>query len=144
MLRSNISPTNLTFPSVLKSTAALQEGWLGMEIHTEILKMGLLCDRVVLLHLVDISQWGDEQALSMFFEMLEHGVKPNDQTIVCVLFACAKARAIETGTRIHDYILSNGFALKKGITALVDMYAKCGSIDNAVMGGPRGVQIIFF
>ncbi|MFS8005803.1 putative tetratricopeptide-like helical domain superfamily [Helianthus anomalus] len=67
-----------------------------MEIHTEILKMGLLCDRVVLLRLVDISQWGNEHALSMFFEMLEQGVKPNDQTIVCVVLACAKSGAIET------------------------------------------------
>ncbi|KAJ0614106.1 putative tetratricopeptide-like helical domain superfamily [Helianthus annuus] len=42
-----------------------------------------------------------EQALSMFFEMLEEGVKPNDQTIVCALLACAKAGALATGTRIH-------------------------------------------
>ncbi|KAJ0938768.1 putative tetratricopeptide-like helical domain superfamily [Helianthus annuus] len=54
MLSSNIRPANLTFPFVLKSTATLQEGWLGMEIHTQILKLGLLCDQLVLLHLVDM------------------------------------------------------------------------------------------
>ncbi|KAL9996128.1 putative tetratricopeptide-like helical domain superfamily [Helianthus debilis subsp. tardiflorus] len=42
MSRSNIRPANLTFSFVLKSTAALQEGWLGMEIHTQILTLGLL------------------------------------------------------------------------------------------------------
>ncbi|KAI3523621.1 hypothetical protein L1887_01882 [Cichorium endivia] len=232
MLRSGIRPNSLTFPFVLKSTSALQEGWLGMEIHTEILKLGLLHDRFVLLNLVDMyakvglldsasqlfdesSQWGEEakstllcnvlingfckvgnwgkavelfngmpekyvstwsslinglmeageinkamslwhsmeerdvvswttmihgfsqnghqeKALSMFFKMLEEGVKPNDHTIVCVLLACAKAGALETGVRIHDYILNNEFTLKKGITsALVEMYAKCGSIENA-------------
>ncbi|PWA64633.1 tetratricopeptide repeat (TPR)-like superfamily protein [Artemisia annua] len=79
------------------------------------------------------SQNGEyEKGLAMFFEMLEEGVKPNDQTIVCVLLACAKAGALETGVRVHDYVVSNGFGLKKGITAaLVDMYAKCGSIENA-------------
>ncbi|CAI9290483.1 unnamed protein product [Lactuca saligna] len=232
MLRSNIRPNSLTFPFVLKSTSALQEGWLGMEIHNEILKLGLLHDRFVLLHLVDMyakvglldcasqlfdesSQWGDdarstliwnvlingfckagnwgkalelfeempekygstwsslidglmkageinramelwhsmeekdvvswttmidgfsqneqhEKAISMFFEMLEEGGKPNDHTIVCVLLACAKAGALATGVRIHDYILNNGFTIKRGITtALVDMYSKCGSIENA-------------
>ncbi|KAI3688414.1 hypothetical protein L1987_82127 [Smallanthus sonchifolius] len=222
MLRSNIRPNTLTFPFVLKSTAALQEGWLGMQIHTQIFKSCLLRDRLVLLYLVDMyakvgllesasqvfdesSQWGDEarstllwnvlinghckvgkwvkamelfevmpekygstwstlinglmkageinramelwdsveernvvswttmingfsqngqheKALSMFTKMLEEGVEPNDQTIVCALLDCAKAGALDTGTRIHDYILSNGFTLNKGITAaLVDI-----------------------
>ncbi|KAK1429110.1 hypothetical protein QVD17_11312 [Tagetes erecta] len=231
MLRSNISPNRLTFPFVLKSTAALQETWLGMEIHSDILKLGLVYDKLVLLYLVDmyvkvglldyahqvfdespqcatstliwnvlingyckvgkwvkamelfevmpetygstwstlinglmkagevdraVELWRDvedkdvvswttmingfsingqhEKAISMFTQMLEEsGVKPNDQTIVCALLACAKAGALETGRRIHEYVLSNGFSLKKKViaAALVDMYAKCGSIENA-------------
>ncbi|PWA64723.1 tetratricopeptide repeat (TPR)-like superfamily protein [Artemisia annua] len=73
-----------------------------------------------------------EKGLVMFYEMLEEGVKPNDQTIFCVLLACAKAGVLETGVRVHDYVVSNGQGLKKGITtALVDMYVKCGSFVNA-------------
>lgn len=227
-----MKPNYLTFPFVLKSVGCLQEGWVGMEVHGNVVKAGLLRDRVVLVYLVDMyakvgllecarqvfdesSQWGDrvrttllwnvlingycrvgkwrkamelfgampekygstwctlinglmkageidrameiwgcvvekdvvswttmingfsqngryEKALSMFGEMLEQGVRPNDQTIGCVLLACAKAGALETGTRIHEYVLRNGFGLRKGVTAaLVDMYAKCGSVENA-------------
>nr|GEX69264.1 pentatricopeptide repeat-containing protein At1g04840 [Tanacetum cinerariifolium] len=44
------------------------------------------------------SQNGEyEKGLAMFFEMLVEGVKPNDQTIVCVFLACAEAGALETG-----------------------------------------------
>ncbi|KAJ0804529.1 putative tetratricopeptide-like helical domain superfamily [Helianthus annuus] len=83
MLSSNIRPANLTFPFVLKSTAALQEGWLGMEIHTQILKLGLLCDRLVLLHLVDMyakvgllecaCQWGDDATSTLLWNVLING-----------------------------------------------------------------------
>ncbi|MFS7910721.1 putative tetratricopeptide-like helical domain superfamily [Helianthus anomalus] len=90
MSRSNIRPANLTFPFVFKSTATLQEGWLGMQIHTQILKLGLLCDRLVLLHLVDMyakvgllecacqlfdesSQWGDDATSTLLWNVLING-----------------------------------------------------------------------
>ncbi|GJS54603.1 pentatricopeptide repeat-containing protein [Tanacetum coccineum] len=233
MLRDYVvGPNRLSYAFVLKAISALEEGWLGVQIHCGVLKLGLISDEFVMVCLVEMyvkvglvesarqlfddemgcvvrrnvllwnvlingyckagewekgvelfevmpvkygstwsclinglmgagqvgraievwrgveekdvvtwttmihgfSQNGEyEKGLAMFFEMLEEGnVKPNDQTIVCVLLACAKAGALETGVRVHDYVVSNGFGLKKGITAaLVDMYAKCGSIENA-------------
>ncbi|KDP39353.1 hypothetical protein JCGZ_01110 [Jatropha curcas] len=80
-----------------------------------------------------LSHNGDhEKALSLFSKMLQVGVKPNDFTIVSALSACAKIGALEAGVRIHRYLTDNGFRLNAKIgTALVDMYAKCGSIESA-------------
>ncbi|PWA95809.1 Pentatricopeptide repeat-containing protein [Artemisia annua] len=67
-----------------------------------------------------------EKGLTTVFEMLEEGVKPNDQTIVFVLLACAKVGALEKGVRVHDYVVSNGFGLK--------IYYKKGQVNSFVAG----------
>ncbi|KAL0865534.1 hypothetical protein Bca101_044652 [Brassica carinata] len=79
------------------------------------------------------SQNGDyETAISIYFEMVEKGMKPNEYTVAAVLSACSKSGALESGIRVHGYVLDNGFKLDRAIgTALVDMYAKCGEVDCA-------------
>ncbi|XP_038976201.1 pentatricopeptide repeat-containing protein At1g04840-like [Phoenix dactylifera] len=79
------------------------------------------------------SQLGENaRALRTFDEMLEAGMRPNNYTIASVLSACARMGALESGIRIHEYVLKNGFRANGVIgTALVDMYSKCGKIDHA-------------
>lgn len=79
------------------------------------------------------SQYGDyETAISIYFDMVEKGMKPNEYTVAAVLSACSKSGALESGIRVHGYVLDNGFKLDRAIgTALVDMYAKCGEVDCA-------------
>ncbi|KAG2267349.1 hypothetical protein Bca52824_061904 [Brassica carinata] len=73
-----------------------------------------------------------ETAISIYFEMVEKGMKPNEYTVAAVLSACSKSGALESGIRVHGYVLDNGFKLDRAIgTALVDMYAKCGEVDCA-------------
>ena len=49
------------------------------------------------------------------------------------LKACANIGAIDTGKRIHDEVMSNGFLAKHVAisSALVDMYAQCGALCKA-------------
>lgn len=54
MLRLNIRPDRLTYPFVLKSSAGLVEGGVGMMVHGEILKRGLEFDSFVRVSLVDM------------------------------------------------------------------------------------------
>ncbi|CAH9136270.1 unnamed protein product [Cuscuta epithymum] len=58
--------------------------------------------------------------------------QPNDVTLVNVLTACARLGALDMGKRVHSYAVSIGY--KDNIyvgNGLVDMYAKCGVIENA-------------
>ncbi|XP_057837821.2 pentatricopeptide repeat-containing protein At3g16610-like [Cryptomeria japonica] len=73
-----------------------------------------------------------ERALETFKEMQLAGVKPNSTTFASVLPACAKMGALEQGMDIHQIIKNSGTLSDVAVTtALVDMYAKCGSIDKA-------------
>ncbi|XP_066345288.1 pentatricopeptide repeat-containing protein At1g08070, chloroplastic-like [Miscanthus floridulus] len=73
------------------------------------------------------------EALALFSEMQLAGVEPNNVTMVSVLSACAVLGALETGTWVHSYITRKRLPLTIILgTALVDFYAKCGCIDEAV------------
>eukprot|EP01018_Ginkgo_biloba_P013169 Gb_21054 [translate_table: standard] len=72
------------------------------------------------------------EALNLFRQMQVAGVKPNSNTFATVLAACANSTALEQGMEIHENIIRNGFQSDVFVdSALVDMYAKCGSIKKA-------------
>lgn len=74
-----------------------------------------------------------DDALIVFEQMQYAGVMPNRVTMVNTLAACANSGAIEMGTWIHDMIRRNGWELDVILgTALVDMYAKCGRIEEGL------------
>nr|ABR16216.1 unknown [Picea sitchensis] len=73
-----------------------------------------------------------DEALRMFYEMQGEDVKANYVTVASVLPACAQLSDLQQGKEIHGYIIRRGLDL--GIVvgnALIDMYAKCGSIGSA-------------
>ncbi|XP_057822141.2 pentatricopeptide repeat-containing protein At4g14050, mitochondrial [Cryptomeria japonica] len=73
-----------------------------------------------------------EKALETFKQMKLMHVEPDTTTFVSVLPACAKIGALEQGRDIHQNIIERGFPLDVAVaSALVDMYAKCGSIHKA-------------
>eukprot|EP00253_Pinus_taeda_P004578 PITA_04578 len=73
-----------------------------------------------------------EKSLKLFKDMQLAGVKPTTKIFASVLSACGKWAALEQGVEIHEQIIRNGFQLDViVVTALLHMYAKCGSLDNA-------------
>lgn len=84
-----------------------------------------------------------EDAIEVFLNMWEGEVRPNEVTVASVLPACARLGAMGLGERIEGYARENGLAGNKFVAnALVEMYAKCGSVDRArkvfeEMGGRR-------
>lgn len=70
MLRMNIRPDRLTFPFVLKSTAALYISSFGRSLHAKIVNLGIECDSFVRVSLVDMYVKIDllEFALQLFDE----------------------------------------------------------------------------
>ncbi|XP_077215433.1 tetratricopeptide repeat (TPR)-like superfamily protein [Tasmannia lanceolata] len=74
-----------------------------------------------------------DQSLALFREMLSaKDVRPNEVTVLSVLSACGQLGSLESGKWLHSYIEANKikFSVRVG-TALIDMYCKCGSLDDA-------------
>ncbi|KAI4346166.1 hypothetical protein L6164_013239 [Bauhinia variegata] len=74
------------------------------------------------------------EAMVVFDKMLAVGPKANEVTMVSVLCACAHLGALEQGRVMHKYIVDNELRLTLVLqTSLVDMYAKCGAIEEALL-----------
>jgi pentatricopeptide repeat protein len=75
-----------------------------------------------------------QKALKLFQQMQQEGVEPNSVTFVGVLNACASVAALEEGRHVHKQIIQSGFESNIFVcSGLVDMYAKCGSMEDAWM-----------
>ncbi|CAM6044374.1 unnamed protein product, partial [Sphagnum compactum] len=73
-----------------------------------------------------------QKALELFRQMQQEGVQPDSLTFVGVLNACASVVALEEGRCIHQQIIRSGLESDVFVgSSLVDMYAKCGSMEDA-------------
>ncbi|XP_074564551.1 pentatricopeptide repeat-containing protein ELI1, chloroplastic [Curcuma longa] len=72
------------------------------------------------------------EALLLFRKMLLSSAKPNEVTVISVLSAIAQQGSVGVGRWVHSFIDNNPieFNAKVG-TALIDMYWKCGSLEDA-------------
>ncbi|OIS97526.1 pentatricopeptide repeat-containing protein [Nicotiana attenuata] len=76
------------------------------------------------------SQW--EAAIVVFSQMREEGFTVNQYTLASTLVACASLCYLEYGRQLHGLLYKTGLQNESCIeSALVDMYAKCGSITEA-------------
>ena len=72
------------------------------------------------------------EALSLFREMQGKSLKVNEITLLSVLSSCSLLGSLGLGKWIHEYAKKHGFCeYVKVNTALIDMFAKCGSLDYA-------------
>eukprot|EP00250_Pteridium_aquilinum_P001327 c11536_g1_i1 orf=2-1180(+) len=71
-------------------------------------------------------------ALQLYEAMQEEGVKVGKATFLCTLKACSNIGAIEQGMFIHDQVVRDDLEADLAIgNTLIDMYAKCGSPEEA-------------
>ena len=74
----------------------------------------------------------DKEALGLFQLMQEEGIKPNSLTVTGLLNACARLSSLNEGKFIHKFCIINSHESDDYVcSAIVDMYAKCGSIEDA-------------
>ncbi|GAV76414.1 PPR domain-containing protein/PPR_2 domain-containing protein/DYW_deaminase domain-containing protein [Cephalotus follicularis] len=72
------------------------------------------------------------EALTLFREMGSVGEEPDGFTMVGLLSACAELGALALGRRVHVYMMKVGLSGNiHANNALLDLYAKCGSIREA-------------
>lgn len=73
-----------------------------------------------------------KEGLQMFRLMQSTGLEPDEAILVSILCACAHLGAMEIGVWVHRYLDQLGHPLSVRLsTGLLDMYAKCGSLDIA-------------
>ncbi|CAK9856558.1 unnamed protein product [Sphagnum jensenii] len=73
-----------------------------------------------------------EKTMELFKQMQKRGMRPDRFTFVPVLNACAGLRALEEGRRAHQLIMQTGCEADVFVgSSVVDMYAKCGSMEDA-------------
>ncbi|CAM8921910.1 unnamed protein product [Rhodiola kirilowii] len=74
-----------------------------------------------------------ESALQLFMDMQTLFLKPDKYTVSITISACSKLSTIQRGKQLHAYAIRCGYELDAHIgVALLDMYAKCGSIKDAI------------
>lgn len=74
------------------------------------------------------------EAFQLFWQMQQHGLQPNHVTFVSILKACCASGmpVLDQGKPLHAYIIENGFESDVLVgNYLINMYAKCGSLEDA-------------
>ncbi|KAJ4956173.1 hypothetical protein NE237_012956 [Protea cynaroides] len=73
-----------------------------------------------------------DQSFNLFWKMRSGSVEPNSLTYSSSLSACSGLRALKEGRQVHGLVLKSGFDSDLCIeSALMDMYSKCGSMEDA-------------
>ncbi|KAK7854238.1 putative pentatricopeptide repeat-containing protein [Quercus suber] len=126
MRQAFVVPNQFTFASLLQACATMKGLDLGKQIHSH-------NDVTWNTMIVGYVQSGDgDKALKLFLDMLEYQVCATEVTYSSVLRACASLAAMDLGVQIHSLTVKTIY--NKNIVvgnALIDMYAKCGSIKDA-------------
>lgn len=73
-----------------------------------------------------------EEAVELFKEMVAKNIRPDSITVTSAILACAQIGSLELAKWMDDYISKSKYRSDIIVsTALVDMFAKCGSVDSA-------------
>jgi pentatricopeptide repeat protein len=73
-----------------------------------------------------------EKVMHLFQQMQQEGMSPNKFTFILAITACAALGALEDGRHVHEQIIQSGCEFDVFVgSSLVDMYAECGSIEDA-------------
>lgn len=73
-----------------------------------------------------------EEAVGLFREMISKKIRIDSITLTSAILACAQVGSLELARWMDDYIMRSEYRNDVFVnTALIDMYAKCGSVDLA-------------
>ncbi|KAF7806975.1 pentatricopeptide repeat-containing protein [Senna tora] len=73
-----------------------------------------------------------EEAVQLFRDLISRNIKPDTITVMSTVLACAQVGSLELARWMDDYISKSEDSRNVFVnTALIDMYAKCGSAESA-------------
>lgn len=74
-----------------------------------------------------------KQAVHLYQQMRRSDVKPDSHVYVAALQACGAAADLTAGKQVHSDVVKSGLPINRFVgNSLVDMYAKCGKLDDAL------------
>ncbi|KAK7340860.1 hypothetical protein VNO77_21576 [Canavalia gladiata] len=75
-----------------------------------------------------------EEAVHLFRDMISRNIEPDSVTVRSAVLACAQVGSLKLAQWMDDYISKSKYGSDIFVnTALIDMYAKCGSVESAHM-----------
>ncbi|KAL2342989.1 hypothetical protein Fmac_004274 [Flemingia macrophylla] len=165
MRLSSLSPTLLTFVSILGLSASLFLREVSCQIHGLVIKYGVSIDNFAGSALIDVyskcscvgdarlvfeeiynkdivvwnamfsgysQQLENEESLKLYKDLQMSKLKPNEFTFAAVITAASNIASLRQGQQFHNQVIKMGLDDDPFvINALVDMYAKCGGIEEA-------------
>lgn len=73
-----------------------------------------------------------QEAFALLSQMLSEGLDPNEFTVCSVLNACGEEQELRFGEQLHATVIKKAYDTDVYVgTALVDLYAKCGKIEDS-------------
>ncbi|KAJ4969134.1 hypothetical protein NE237_015835 [Protea cynaroides] len=131
LLFDKMSPKNLVVSTAMVSAySKLRNVEAARSIFNQMVEKDLVCWSAMISGYAE-SDWPQE-GLKLFDEMRVSGIKPDQITMLSVISACAQLGALDQAKWIHTFTYENGFGdILPVNNALIDMYAKCGSLDGA-------------
>lgn len=77
-------------------------------------------------------QLENEEAIKLYLELLLSQQRPNEFTFAALITAASNLGSLKHGQQFHNHLIKLGLDFDPFITsALIDMYAKCGSLEDA-------------
>lgn len=79
-----------------------------------------------------VQQSENEEAFRLYLELLLSGLDANEYTFVALFTASSNLASLIHGLQIHSQVMKTGMDSDPYVTnAILDMYAKCGSVKDA-------------
>eukprot|EP00250_Pteridium_aquilinum_P002196 c12389_g1_i1 orf=217-3630(+) len=161
MQSDGVKPDGLTFSNILHACSMMTDLTQGRLIHDQVKENGLETEPAVGKALIDMyskfksfadaravldklpqkeeclnammagyAEHGQgEEALNFFKELKQSGAELTNVVYASILKACS---SLEDGKTIHEHIKEQGFVNDPYVSsALIDMYSKCGSLEDA-------------
>uniref|UniRef100_A0A0D9VCL3 Pentacotripeptide-repeat region of PRORP domain-containing protein n=1 Tax=Leersia perrieri TaxID=77586 RepID=A0A0D9VCL3_9ORYZ len=74
----------------------------------------------------------NKEAFDFFKQMRGNGIMPTESSYASMINSCARLSSIPQGRQIHAQVMKDGYDQNVYVgSALIDMYAKCGNMDDA-------------
>ncbi|KAF5180952.1 Pentatricopeptide repeat-containing protein [Thalictrum thalictroides] len=125
------NPDVISWNSVICAYAAAGEMSTACELFQRMPQRNVASWNTILCGYLQIELYKD--VIDLFTEVCNGELEPNHITLTTVLSACARMGALDIGVEIHKYAMYKGLNMNLHVTAsLIDMYAKCGSIERAL------------
>lgn len=130
IIRNNIVSDIFTYSSLIDLYFKCGSVVLAEEVFRMIPKNNVVAWNVMISGYVSAGCY--VESLGIYDDLREAGIKPDAITFTSALTACSQLAALERGKELHNCIAESKLDSNEIVMgALLDMYAKCGAINEA-------------